>query len=235
MAIRALLKRKESEELWKQAAEHPFVHQLTKGTLSHDKFEDYIMQDKICCGGFRSFICNILADCPDPDDFESLNKLVAQLQGYGHEANLFKEMFDLMNISQPDMAAHPSTEAFVQFLWKVGVSGTLADKLIVLHAVVASYMEWAELAKAESRIPSDKAYAKWLEIHTAASIGQVVEWIKNRLDSIVGKNGESLTEHHHSLFQRALQHEILFWDASFKLGSSAFPGESRHASPQVRR
>ena len=226
------MKDKETHELWEMCVEHPFVKELTKSTLPHDKFRDYMVQDKIFCETFRGFVCSVLADCPKAEDFEAVHKLIADLQGYGHEAELFSEILQGLNVSHADMRAHPTTEAFTNFLWRVASSGSLEDKLIVLYAVEASYMEWAERAMSRSEMPSDKMFAKWVEIHTANNLGNLVEWTKRRLNELVGSNGEGLTHHHHHLFKRTLQHEVMFWDTAYRPGSSVFPGEfgkSTHA------
>jgi thiaminase len=197
-----------------------------KGELPHDKFRDYIIQDKIFCESFRCFVCQVLADCPKAEDFEVFHKLVADLQGYGHEAALFEEIFKMLNITKADMRAHPTTEAFNNFLWKVGTTGTLEDKLIVLYAVEGSYMEWAERGKSRNETPKNGVYAKWAEIHTAQNLGRLIDWVKKSLDELLGPKGEHITDTHHQLFQRALQYEIMFWDTAFMPGSSVFSGES---------
>ena len=213
MAINALLQRPQSSQLWEHTVDHPFVLDLTKGKLPHDKFRDYIVQDKILCGAIRGFVCNLLADCPDIADFESLHTIVADMQGYRHEGKLFEEMFGALKLSHHELHAHPNTVAFMDFLWKVGSRGTLEEKLVVLYGLEGSYMEWAERAHKRGDVPSDKVYAKWLEIHSGSNLGKIVEWIKSRLDKLVGNHG--LNEHHHKLFQRTLQHEIMFWDAAY--------------------
>jgi thiaminase len=74
MATSQLLKNKKCTELWEQSVEHPFIRQLVKGSLPHDKFRDYIIQDKIFCESFRCFVCQVLADCPHARDFEVFHK-----------------------------------------------------------------------------------------------------------------------------------------------------------------
>jgi len=224
MATSQLLKNKKCTELWEQSVEHPFIRQLVKGSLPHDKFRDYIIQDKIFCESFRCFVCQVLADCPHAEDFEVFHKLVAELQGYGHEAQLFEEIFQMLNITNADMRAHPTTEAFSNFLWKIGTTATLEEKLVVLYAIEGSYMEWADRAKkSTSNAKSENdIYGKWIEIHSGQNLGKLVDWIKKSLDDLLG---QKMTDDHHQLFQRSLQYEIMFWDTAFMPGSSVFSGE----------
>lgn len=225
MAANELMKEKECKDLWEMCVEHPFIKQMVKNELEHDKFRDYIIQDKLFCETFRGFVCSVLADCTDAVDFEAVHKLVADLQGYGHEAQMFKEIFDGLKISHADMWPHPTTEAFCNFLWRVSTTGTLADKLVVLYAIESSYMEWAERSIKANQKPSDPMYSKWVEIHSAKNLSKLVDWCKSRLTDLVGSSGEGLTHHHHHLFRRTLQHEIMFWDTAHRPGSSVFPGE----------
>lgn len=225
MSVQQLLKQKECEDLWEMSVEHPFVKQLVCGDLDHDKFRDYLIQDKLLCETLRGFVCSVLADCPDADDFEGLHKLIAELQGYGHEAELFKDMFGKLQVSKGDMRPHPTTEAFSNFLWRVSTTGSLEDKLIVLYGVHGTYMDWACRAQERGAKPGHEAYSRWIEIHTPANLGRLVDWIKRRLDEILGANGQRLTHHHMHLFKRTLQYEVMFWDSAYRPGSSVFPGE----------
>lgn len=225
MATSQLRKPKKCNELWEHSVEHTFIKQFVNGDLPHDKFRDYIIQDKIFCESFRGFVCQVLADCPKAEDFEVFHKLVADLQGYGHEAELFKELFQMLNITHADLRAHPTTEAFGNFLWKVGSTGTLEDKLLVLFAIEATYMDWADRALANKTLPSDETYAKWLHIHTSTNLGPLVTWLRKTLDELLGSNGERILAHHQKLFERTLQYEVMFWDTAFIPGSSVFSGE----------
>ena len=237
MATTQLLKSKKCTELWEHAVAHTFIKQFVGGELPHDKFRDYIIQDKIFCESLRGFVCQVLADCPKADDFEVFHKLIADLQGYGHEAELFKELFEMLNITHADLRPHPSTEAFCNFLWKVGTTGTLEDKLIVMYAIEGTYMEWADRALSSGKVPSDETYAKWLHIHTSSNLGPLVTWLRKTLDELVGTGGERLLAHHHKLFERTLQYEVMFWDTAFIPGSSVFSGEfgMAHPIPQHHR
>ena len=225
MTTNQLLQQSDLKSLWDLAVSHPFVRELVKGDLPHDKFRDYLVQDKIFCESFRGFVCSLLADCPDAEDFEAMHKLIAGLQGYGHEAEMFKEMFGKLQLVKPDLRAYPTTEAFCSFLWRVASGGSLADKLIVLYAVQGTYMEWAGRAIQTGTVPSDQVYAQWVDFHAPKNLKPLMDWIQGKLDSLLGSNGEKMTSHHKHMFKRALQYEILFWDTAMKPGSSVFPGE----------
>ncbi len=213
------------KQLWELAVEHPFVSQLTDGSLAHDKFRDYIIQDKAFCHSLRALVCSILADCTESSDFEEFHDIIAGLRGYRKEAQLFDEMFDALKITTADLRVHPTTEAFCNFVLRTSASGTLEDKLIVLYAVEATYMDWADRATCARRVPSDKIFARWLDIHGKDNLRKLIEWIEKKINSVLGSSGEKLTHHHEFLMKRTLQYEIMFWDTAFKPGSSVFPGE----------
>ena len=225
MATDRLLQDQEMKQLWEMVVDHPFVHELTASKLEHDKFRDYIIQDKILCQTLRSLVCSILADLVEGEDFDDFHGTIAELQGYRQETQLFKEMFDGLKISRADTRAHPTTEAFSNFIMRVSSSGRIEEKLLVLYVVEATYMDWAERAKKASRTPSDKMFAKWQDIHLESNLGNLVKWLKQKLDTLLGERGENLTHHHRFLMKRALQYEVMFWDTAFKPGSSVFPGE----------
>ncbi len=225
MATDRLLQDQEMKHLWEMVVDHPFVEELTAGKLEHDKFRDYIIQDKLFCQTLRSLVCSILADLTESEDFDEFHTVIAELQGYRQETQLFKDMFDGLKISRADTRPHPTTEAFSNFVMRVSSAGRVEEKLLVLYVVEAAYMDWAERAKKASRNPSDKMFAKWLEIHLESNLGNLVNWLKQKLDVMLGQKGERLTHHHQFLMKRALQYEIMFWDTAFKPGSSLFPGE----------
>jgi len=234
MASSKLLKQSELKTLWDMVVEHPFVESLIAGDLPHDKFRDYIVQDKLFCQSFRGFVCSILADCHDAEDFELMHKWISHLQGYGSESAMFRGMFEALKIDDRDLRPYPTTEAFCNFLWRVSSAGTPEDKLVVLYAVQASYMEWARRAVDSGPVPSDPIYAKWIDIHSPKNLKPLVDGIAEKLDTCLGVNGEKLTNHHIHLFKRALQYEVLFWDTALKPGSSVFPGEFGLTHPLQR-
>jgi thiaminase/transcriptional activator TenA len=225
MATDKLLQDKEMKDLWEMAVEHPFIKEMTTGKLEHGKFRDYIIQDKLFCHTLRALVCSILADFTDSADFEEFHDLISELRGYRKEAELFNEMFGSLQITKADMRAHPTTEAFINFVLRTSTSGSVEDKLIVLYAIEGTYMDWAERAKKLGNVPSDKVFSKWMSIHLADNLEKLVNWVKNKLNEKLGSKGERLTHHHHFLMKRALQYEVMFWDTAFKPGSSVFPGE----------
>jgi thiaminase/transcriptional activator TenA len=225
MATNKLVESKELKDLWNMAIDHPFVNGMTDGSLAHDKFRDYLAQDKILCLTLRGLVCAILANFSDVKDFDEFHQLIAELRGYQKETELFDEMFEGLKIKKGDLRPHPTTEAFCNFVARISGSGSLEDKLVVLYAIEASYMDWAEKARREGKSPSSPFFAKWIDIHYADNLGRLVNWIKNKLNELLGSNGERLTHHHCNLVKRTLQYEIMFWDTAFRPGSSVFPGE----------
>ena len=225
MATDRLLQGKDMKDLWEMAVDHPFVKDMTTGKLEHDKFRDYMIQDKIFCHTLRALVCSILADFTDSADFEDFHDIIAELRGYRKETQLFNDMFEALKITKADIRAHPTTEAFSNFVHRVSLSGMVEEKLIVLFAIEATYLDWAERAKRAGHVPSDPILVKWMDIHLADNLGKLVDWLKHKLDEKLGSMGERLTHHHQFLLKRALQYEVMFWDTAFKPGSSLFPGE----------
>jgi thiaminase/transcriptional activator TenA len=108
---------------------------------------------------------------------------------------------------------------------RVSTSGSLEDKLILLYAIEASYMEWAERARKNNQVPSDPLYEKWTSLHYSDNLGRLVNWIEDKLTELLGSKGERLTHHHATIMKRTLQYEIMFFDTAYRPGSAVFPGE----------
>lgn len=207
-------KAKHVSELWEIAVSHPFVAQMTDGSLPKEKFFLYLVQDKLLCEVLRGFVCEVLAECPEASQFSAVHGMIANLKGYGQENELFFNLFRGLEMSGPEMGPYPVTEAFSQFLWKVGATDKLIDKLIVLYVVYALYMDFADKAASETKNMSNRVYAEWIDMHTSTNIGKLVEWIEATLDFHLDE--EDVRPEHVQLFKKTVEFEIMFFDCVFR-------------------
>jgi thiaminase (transcriptional activator TenA) len=221
MATKSMKLAKDVSELWTMAVSHPIGRKMGDGTLPKDKFYIYLAQDKFLCEAMRGFVCEVLADCPDAGQFEAVHGMIANLHGYGKEDTMFDQLFRELGVSAPEMGPYPVTDAFSQFVWKVGATGKVVDRLIVLYVIHALYMEWADKALPEMKGDAHPVYSKWMEIHSSRNVGELVGWIESTIDFHL-EDTDVLPEHI-QLMKRTVEYEIMFFDAAYRDNATDFP------------
>ena len=192
---------------------HPFVLELADGTLPAEKFKAYFVQDYIFVEDLVAVTALGISKAPDFASASRLNQFLAGI--LSPENDLFVRAFKRLAVSEEEYAAaepSPTTQAFGDFLRRVGLYGGFEEILMALYVTEGTYLDWASRVIEAGNMPTNSLYREWIEIHGPHVLGDLVGWVRADLDKAdLGPRRTSIEK----IFVTALRYEYLFWEAAY--------------------
>ena len=200
-------------DLWERTARHPFVEEMGDGTLPPEKFRRYFLQDYVFVKDLVPLIAMGAAKAPSIEDGAPLVKFLAAL---GPENDLFQRAFAELGASEAEYSAAsatPTTQAFGDFIMRTALQGEFVDILTILYVTEGVYLDWGARLLREGRRPdTPKIYGEWIDIHGPAVLGELVDWLRARIDGAdIGGRRQEIER----IFRTALRYEYRFWEAAY--------------------
>ena len=208
-------------DLWSRMVNHPFVVEMGDGTLPVDKFKSYFLQDYVFLPDLVSMTASGIVKAPDFEAASQLNRFLTGI--LDPENDLFHRAFAELGASEQEYTtatASPTTQAFGDFLVRVGLEGRFEDIITVLYVTEATYLDWGTRLLNQGFSPANPIYKEWIEIHGPDVLGDLVGWMKAFLDDNVSPERHPDIEHN---FLTALRYEYMFWESAYR-GDSPWPG-----------
>jgi thiaminase/transcriptional activator TenA len=192
---------------------HPFVQEMGDGTLPVSTFRRYFLQDYVFVNDLVTMTALGIAKAPD---FGAANRLNQFLSGILQPENdLFARAFQALGASEHEYAsanASPTTQAFGDFLVRVGLEGRFDDILTVLYVTEGTYLDWGTRLLQAGKQPEHPVYREWIELHGPQVLGELVGWLETSLNNAdVGPHRPRLER----IFLTALRYEYRFWEAAY--------------------
>lgn len=207
--------RADNEALWERAVTHPFVQELTLGTLPLEKFQRYFLQDYAFLREFSTLLALSVAKSPDTDTARRLATFLAGiLEG---EEGLFRGTFREWGWPEERWrlpSRLPTALAMGDFMVRVAYEGSFPELLTVLVATEGVYLDWATRAVEAGRSPERKVYRDWIDIHSNAEFTEFVGWLMETFDAMAVTDAQR--EQAGRLFRETLRHEAAFWEMGYR-------------------
>jgi thiaminase/transcriptional activator TenA len=205
--------RHQYRELWEKMVTHPFVQEMGDGTLPVEKFRRYFLQDYVFVNDLVTTTALAIAKAPDLRVANHLNQFLTGI--LNPENDLFERAFRALGASEAEYtsaSAAPTTQAFGDFLVRVGLSGEFEDILTLLYITEGTYLDWGTRLLSAGQLPEHPIYREWIELHGPEVLGELVGWMDDHLDRADLSQRRSRIE---TLFLTALRYEYRFWEAAY--------------------
>ena len=211
-----------TDELWQAALpifaeilRHPFIAELTDGSLSRERFVFYMKQDALYLKDFSRALTITGARLPDPaaaQSFLGFAQGAMTVEGLLHE-NYFKQ-FGVV----PDVGKAPACFAYTQFLL---ASAATAPHAEAAAALLPCFWIYREVGKEIVRRAQDKVaanpYARWIEIYSGAEFDASVIRAIEIVEALAQETPEAGRQAMRDAYERSARLEWMFWDSAYRL------------------
>jgi thiaminase/transcriptional activator TenA len=203
-------------EIYRGICAHPFIAELTDGSLGHDRFGYYIVQDAHYLRGYARALTVCAAKAPDETDLA----MFAEHAGgaIAAERELHAELLAGLGLDANEAAsvpATPATQAYLSYLLAVAYSGSYAE---AVAAVLPCYWIYARVGEhLQRRGSADRLYQRWIDLYAGADYQALVEAVLAVTDRIGAQASDrelALMRRH---FHSTARYEWMFWDAAYRM------------------
>ncbi|ANY07352.1 thiaminase II [Pseudonocardia sp. HH130630-07] len=194
---------------------HPFVTGLTDGTLAHDAFRHYIVQDAHYLRGYAKALAVCAAKAPTDDD----TLMFAEHAGgaIAAERELHQDLLGGLGLSSQQARTAPvapATRAYVSYLLATAHGGSYAEGVA---AVLPCYWIYAKVGEHLVGAGSpDPLYQRWIDMYAGAEYQAVVAAVlaaTDRAGAAASAAELALMREH---FTTTARYEWMFWDGAHR-------------------
>jgi len=211
-----------SENVWAEAAtlrqaikDLPFNRELAAGTLHHEKFQFYIMQDSIYLEAYSRALSLASSKAPDTDamlEFAGAATVAIQVERALH-AGFFKQ-FGIGHDDRAQTEPSPTCLNYTNFLLTTAAVGSYAELVAAILPCFWVYWEIGNHISSIAKRPN--TYDKWIDTYADQGFGDATKRMIALTDRIADSEDAATVERMRRAFLRCTQFEWMFWDSAYK-------------------
>jgi thiaminase/transcriptional activator TenA len=194
---------------------HPFLTGLTDGSLPHDAFAFYVVQDAIYLHGYAQALAAVASRAPTPSQAEMFARHAAD--AIAVEKTLHGSLLADLGID-PERAAQaepaPTNLAYTSYLLAAAGNGSFGEGV---GAVLPCYWIYWEVGKELLRRGSpDPRYQQWIDTYGSEEFGEVVRAVIEVTDEMGPGLGGAERARVNRHFRNTSRYEWMFWDMGYR-------------------
>jgi thiaminase/transcriptional activator TenA len=209
--------RQKAAGIWEAQHQHPFVRGICDGTLSLERFKFWLRQDYVFLIEYARLLALAAARSPD---LETMNRFATLLKETAEtEMNLHRAYAAEFGISCEELEQElpaPTTRGYSDFLLRIAATGDFAELAATLLPCMWAFSEIGQRLAAQPA-PSDKRYAKWIEIYSSREFAELAQWCRDLLDSLAAGLPERDLRKLEAAFLTSSRYEWQFWEMAWKM------------------
>jgi thiaminase (transcriptional activator TenA) len=211
-----------SDQLWdhispiyRATIEHPFIAELSSGSLSRDRFAFYMQQDAHYLQDFSRALAMTGTRSPELDErtaFLEFAHGAVVVERALHETYLRE--FDV----PLDVDQAPACFAYTSFLLATAATAPYSEAVAALLPCFWIYREVGNevLAVAAAALETNP-YRRWIETYSGVEFDQSVRRAIDITDAVADRASDAEREAMRRAFERSARLEWMFWDSAFRL------------------
>ena len=212
-----------TKELWEGIADiyaailaHPFLTGLTDGSLPHEAFAYYVVQDTLYLKEYAKALAAVASRAPDPVETEMFARHAAG--AITVERELHGGLLADLGV-EPDAAgaatAAPTNLAYTSYLLATIRGGSYAEGV---GAVLPCYWIYWEVGKELLRHGSpDPRYQRWIDMYGGEEFGGIVRDVLDVTDKLGPGLAPAERALVHRHFQTTSRYEWMFWNMGYRM------------------
>lgn len=212
-------------ELWKEIGavyaailRHPFLRELTDGSLPRASFQFYAVQDALYLREFARALSMAAARAPQDDWIIMFNEHAARALKV--ERQLHESFFREFGLTPQVVAATPlapTNLAYTSYLLAVAYAAPFHEAIAEL---LPCYWIYWEVGKELERAGSpDPLYARWISTYASAEFGSLVQAVLDATDATAAPLRPAELDAMRRHFVVTSRYEWMFWEMGYRLES----------------
>ena len=203
------------EPIYATILAHPFLRGLTDGSLPHEAFRFYAVQDALYLRDFARALSLAAARAPREEWIIMFNDHAAGALRV--ERTLHESFFKEFGLSPEAVAATPlapTNLAYTSYLLAVAHGGPFHE---AVAALLPCYWIYWEVGKTLERVGSkDPLYARWIGTYASTAFGDVVRSVLAATNEMAESLGPAERETMQRHFITTSRYEWMFWDMGYR-------------------
>jgi thiaminase (transcriptional activator TenA) len=211
-----------SDELWQRITglyrailAHPFLTGLTDGSLPHDTFAFYVVQDALYLRRYSEALAEVGRRAPSAGEAEMFARHAAE--AIEVEQSLHRSLLADLGVDPAAAATAepaPTNLAYTSYLLAAACTGSYSEGV---GAVLPCYWIYWEVGRELLRRGSpDPRYQRWIDVYGGEDFGDVVRQVLTVTDKLGPGLAPAERDRVHHHFRITSRYEWMFWDMGYR-------------------
>ena len=214
-----------TEEIWENCHRHPFVQGIADGSLDHDKFCFYMLQDYVYLFDYARVFAIGVAKAKDPEVMRIFANYVQQIMS--GEMDIHRGYMKRLGISPEDAERTvPSLDnlSYTSYMIRIAYDDGAAEVAAAILSCALSYEAIAERMVAEH--PGTPArpgaadhpfYGEWVQGYANDGYRAANEELIALTERLTADCTEAQLQHLEEIFRICSEYEMRFWDMAWEM------------------
>lgn len=215
-----------TRDIWTAYNEHPFVLGIQNGTLSHDRFRYYIIQDFLYLEEYAKVCALGIAKAKSPETIDLFSKYVALLtEG---EMGIHRGYMGRFAVSREEVEATPralDNLSYTSYMLRVAYEEGEAEILAAILSCAYSYEVIArKIAERNPSAAEHPFYGDWIKGYIDPNYSEANVLLLEMTDRLTRRYTEEQIKHLVDIFVACSRYELAFWQMGWTMGGQAADG-----------
>lgn len=205
-------------DIWAKYNEHPFVKGIEDGTLDHEKFRYYIIQDYLYLEDYARVFAIGAAKARSTATMKLFSDYIQAITG---EMDIHEGYMGKLAITDDELAASSralDNLSYTSYMLRVAYEESEVE---ILAAVLSCAVSYEVIAKKiiENRPESanDSFYGDWISGYASDDYAAENKVLVEMFDSLTADCSESELKHLEEIFIACSRYELAFWEMGWRM------------------
>jgi thiaminase/transcriptional activator TenA len=212
------LLRKKADPIWVKIFNHPFLIEMSKGTLPIEKFKFFTTQDYTFLIDFSKALGVAASKIDDVEDFREFitflhSTITVEMDSLKDLANKLGILPE--NLSQIEPS--PANFAYTRHILVTAHMGSFGEFISSIMPCMWSYQEIGEKIGELQGLLEHPIYSGWASTYYGKEYKNLVKWLRAILDKSAAKASRTELAMMEKGFIISSKYEYMFWDMAYRL------------------
>ena len=201
-----------SKEAWDDAANERFLNEMADGTLSREKFRDYMVQDSIYLRDYLKTFAYAMAKSRSWKEMQLFYSMLGYVTDGENTTRLtYLAEWGLTDADIDKIEKRPQCRDYTSFLIETGKNGTVEEILMAVLPCLLGYYDVFMRLKARAPLVAEGYFAPLVADYTSEGYGECCAYWTELANEMCGGFDKTTKEHLKEIFYLASMHELHFW------------------------
>ena len=203
--------------IWEACLEHPFLKELSEGTLELDKFSFYIKQDYVYLIDYIKIFALGMVKADNLKDMQAFSSCANAIVNIEMDKHVeFAKKFGITKEELESTKPNSNNLSYTKFMLQVSNQGSLAELVAVLLPCMWSYAFIGKTLAKDKKALEHPIYREWILTYAEIEYNEKNNWCIELIDRLAEGLPERELQKLEELFILSSKYEYMFWDGCYK-------------------
>ena len=204
------------KDIWAAYNDHPFVQGIADGTLDHEKFRFYMIQDSLYLHGYAKVFAWGMIKSQTEEDIRAFAALISG--ALSEESENHQKYMEILGITPEIIAQTPvalTTESYTSYMLKIAAEEGPAE---IATAVLACAWGYALIGAYVGKFTEgrkDPFFAHWIDTYDSEEYLRCNDETIALVDRLAKDYTPAQMEHLTQILINCSRYEAMFWDMAW--------------------